>query len=184
MPAPRPHRSAPTALTLVAVVTALALSACGGSSTVSPRQYVTAVCKAVRQFATAAGPVAAALRSSTTTSPTAAKTEIASALDQLSAATHRTLSAVRQAGTPDIKDGQKVERLLVSRLGQIDTTLSNLAGRAKTLPTSSRTAFAQAAVQLGTDVSSAGSTLQSGLSGNFASSLNGVAAKVQACQGI
>jgi hypothetical protein len=174
-------------LAALALIT-FALAGCGGSgsSTVTPRAYVSAVCKAVGPFETDVVNRSSALNLTTISSPKQGKVALQGFLSAISDDTKHALAKLKTAGTPDVKNGKQIATAIVNAFAQLNTTMTQAVKQASTLPTNSAPAFKGAAQSLGntvrTSMSKIGTNLQSGTLKSPA--LEQAAAKDPACKAL
>jgi hypothetical protein len=146
--APRTFRS-PALLTITALVTVLAVAACGSSSPkeVSASAYVRSVCTSTatwfRSIQTAGGSLQTKVHSSH--SIPAIKAAYVSFIDTLVHATGRTEQQLRAAGAPNVKTGKSVASEVVNAFDRARRGLENAANQVHKAPTSSSSAFETAA---------------------------------------
>jgi hypothetical protein len=161
----------------------LALGACGssGSSQVSAGTYVKKVCQAVGPFEKDVQARSSALNLQTIKSPQQGKTALQGFLSAVSSDTDKAVSQLKSAGTPNVKNGQKISNAIVSAFTQLRTALGQADTSANNLPTNSATAFKSAAESLGNTVRTSMSNIGSGLNGLSSSDLETAAKKEPAC---
>jgi len=163
----------------------LTLGACGSSSSgVSAGTYVKSVCQAVGPFEKDVQSRSSALDLSTIKSPQEGKTALQGFLNAVAADTDKAVSQLKAAGSPDVKNGEKVSAAIVSAFTQLRGALGHAVTAAGNLPTSSATAFKTAAVSLGNTVRTSMSNIGSGLNGLSSPELESAAKKEKACQSL
>lgn len=184
--ASRQHRGQ-GALALLGVV--LAIAGCGSSgsgsgpsSAVSPSTYAASLCNAVGPFESDIANRRDALDPASIKSPAEGKATLEGFLDAIASDTSKAKAQLQAAGVPAVADGRSIAHAFVHLFGRLQTTLQGAASQARALPTSSPTAFKNAAAQLGNSVKASMGDLGSSLSRLHSSKLEQAAAKVSACQ--
>ena len=137
-------------LSIVAVALVLALAACGGSSStkkVSAASYVKSVCTSATSWfhsiQTAGGQLQATVHKSHSL-PSLKKAYISFVEDMLNA-TARAEQQLRSAGTPSVKNGNKISAEVVHAFENARRGLQRAAAQVREAPTSSSSAFESAA---------------------------------------
>lgn len=176
-------RAAVAAVLLVSL--ALALSACGGQSTVSPRAYARTVCGSVgawqRHIRSRTDRMTSSLGSDV--SPQKGKEVLATYLDGVIQETDQVISDLNGTGVPDVKGGQTVASKFVGAFESVRTTLRNARSAVDRLPTGDRAAFKEAASKIGEDIQSSFGSVSSSLSGVGGSELDAAFNAEKSCQG-
>jgi hypothetical protein len=173
-----------TIIGVVAVTCALAACGGGGSSTVSAGTYVKSICQAVGPFEKNVQARSSALNLSTLTSPAQGKTALQGFLNAIASDTDKAVSKLKAAGTPDVANGKQISSAIVGAFTQLHSALGTAVNSANQLPTSSPTAFKNAAVSLGNTVRTSMSGIGSSLSGLKSAQLEAAAKKEPACQNL
>lgn len=139
------------------VVVAVALVACGGSSTVPPTSYVKSICTALDSWKTRIQSAGSSLQSSglTTASPANAKTEYIRFVSTLLAATRQTTGSLKAAGTPAVTGGATIAGALTGAFDRGTQGLATALSHAQAIPTTSTSAFGSAATAVTTEIRSA-----------------------------
>jgi hypothetical protein len=181
------HRSRVRFVALVLVVPVV-LGACsggGGGGKVSAEDYASSVCTHVKgwldQIKGRVGDLQKAV--SPSTSPSDGKELIRSYLDGVISDTDNMINAIKDTGTPDVPNGDKIASTLVSGLEQARSTFQDARDEADSLPTDSRASFASAAQQLGTSINSKVSGVEQAFQGINSPELDRAFNKASACQG-
>ena len=157
----------------------------GGGSKIAPDAYATAVCSHVKgwldQIKQRVGDLQKAV--SPNTSPSQGKDLIRSYLDGVISDTDDMIDGIKNAGTPDVPNGDQIANTLVSGLEQARSTFQDARSQADSLPTNSRSAFGQAAQQLGSSINSKVNGVQNAFQGINSPQLDQAFNKSSACQG-
>lgn len=154
----RGHRRRSGALTLtLALVAAVALAGCGGSSSVSATTYVKSICTALDSWKQQIQTAGRSLQASgiATASPATAKTQYLGFVTTLVSATRHTTAALKAAGTPSVKDGATIAGGLSGAFDRGSQGLAVARSRAAAIPTTSASAFETAATGVTTQIRSA-----------------------------
>ncbi len=108
---------------LVFPATTLALSAslagCGGTSTASPQEWTSALCKALTPLAAHGAALQTSLGSQgaeVATNPSGVRDRFATSLGQLAADFEAGRAAAEKAGAPEVKDGAAIQQEVVTGL--------------------------------------------------------------------
>jgi hypothetical protein len=173
----------------LALVIPIVLAACGGGggsgSKVSADAYASTVCTHVKtwldQIKQRVGDLQAAV--SPGTSPTKGKDLLRSYLDGVISDTDDMINAIKDAGTPDVPNGDQLSSTLLSGLERARGTFDDARGQVDSLPTSSRSAFAHAAQQLGSSINSKVGGIEQSFQGLHSPELDKAFNKVAACKG-
>lgn len=169
------------------IAAALALSACGGSSStssVTPAAYVKSICQAVGPFEKDVQARSSALDLSKIKSAADGKKALQGFLNAVVADTDTAVNKLKSAGTPSIKNGKQISTEIVNAFTQLKTALGQAATSADKLPTGSPKAFRTAANSLGTNVRSSMTNIGAGLNGLRSPALENAAKKETACQAL
>src|SRR2546421_11971447 len=132
----------------VAVAASAILAGCGGSSKVSARDYATSVCTAAGAWVKNIQSESQQMASAITGSPANGKQEISKFLNQVIGQTDALISKLKDAGTPDVSNGDHIATTLLNAFEQAKTGLEGLRGDVSNLPTTDPAAFATAAKTL------------------------------------
>lgn len=162
----------------------VALTACGGSSNVTPSAYVKSICQAVGPFEKDVQSRSSSLNLTSIKSPAQGKQALQSFLSSVAADTDQAVSKLKSAGTPDVSNGTRINNAIVGAFTQLRGALGQAVTSAKSLPTSSAEAFKNGAITLGTNVRTSMSSIGSSLSGLKSPALESAAKKQSACQNL
>jgi hypothetical protein len=178
-------------LSVVALAFPLVLTACGGGGgnagrTVSPTDYVGAVCSHVKswigdirqgfqQLQQAAQPG---------TAPEKGKELLSSFFDRTVSDTDSMISGIGEAGVPDVPNGRSLASSFLSALERAKAALETARKGVDSLPTSSGAAFQQAADSLGKQVQSNMGQVGTAIGSLHSTELEQAAKKTPACRGI
>ncbi|MBV9802161.1 MAG: hypothetical protein JO130_03180 [Solirubrobacterales bacterium] len=158
---------------------------CGGSSgppKTAPQAYVRAVCSAISPLERDVVSRSSALGGSTATDATQAKETLKGFLTAVAQDADHALARIQAAGTPDIKNGQRVSSAIVNTFAQLRDTMRTAVSKAGSLPTDSASSFNSAAHALTVSVKSSLSNIDA--SGLSDPDLENAAAKEPACQSL
>ena len=182
----RRHRGRFVALTLVIPIV---LAACsggggGGGSKVSADAYATTVCTHVKTWLDQIKQRETALRTALSpgTSPTKGRDLLRSYLDGLISDTDDMINAIKDAGPPDVPNGDQISTTLTSGLEGAKGAFDDARGQVDSLPTNSRAAFARAAQQLGSSINSKVGGITQSFQGVKSPELDKAFNKVAACR--
>jgi hypothetical protein len=170
-------------LTLISV--AALCAGCGASSgppKVAPRAYVRAVCSAISPLERDVVSRSSALGGSTATDATQAKETLKGFLTAVAQDADHALAKIQAAGTPDIKNGERVSSAIVKTFTQLRDTMRTAVGKAGSLPTDSPSSFNTAAHALTVNVKGSLSSIDA--SGLSDPDLEKAAANEPACQSL
>jgi hypothetical protein len=178
-------------LRILAAFTALAIAAAalagcgGGSSSVSPATYVKAICTALSPFEKDVQSRSAALQNLPQTKTAAQRKSI---LQGFFAAvvgdSDKAISQLKAAGTPDVKNGGKIESAIVLVFTRFGTAAKTASVKANTLPTTSLPAFQTAANALNSSFTTSMAGIGSGVTGLKSPALDSAEAKEPACKSV
>jgi predicted small secreted protein len=175
-----------TAILLVLAITAL-LAGCGGSSGgsgVSAGAYVKSICSAVGPFEKDVASRSSALSSLTSVSPSQGKQALQGFLSAVVSDTDKAVNKLKSAGTPNVSKGKQIANTLVKAFTELKTALQGAQKQASSLPTTSPTAFKNAAQALGTSIQSSMSAIGSSLNNLKSPDLEKAASKEPTCKSI
>jgi hypothetical protein len=180
-------RRRPVRFVALALVLFVALGACssGGGGTISADAYASSVCSHIKTWLDQIKQRAADLRTavSSQTSPTKGKDLLGTYLDGVISDTDDMVDAIKDAGTPDVPNGDDLSTTLLAGLEKAKAAFEDARGQIDALPTSSRAAFARAAEQVGSSINAkVGGVVQS-FRGLKSPELDTAFHKVPACQG-
>jgi hypothetical protein len=163
---------------------ALALSACGGSSSsgVSPAAYVKSICQAVGPFEKDVQARSSALDLSTIKNPAQGKQALQGFLSAVVTDTGTAVNKLKAAGAPDVSNGKQISAAIINAFTQLGRALGQASSSASNLPTSSASAFKTAANSLGANVRTSMTSIGAGLNGLKSPALETAAKKEPACQ--
>jgi hypothetical protein len=150
---PKVHLSIFRAAIGLLVVVVLA-AGCGSSSSskVSSATYVKTVCSAISPLEHDVITRTQALSGSTAASADQAKKTLQDFLAAVSGDADQAVSRISSAGTPDISGGSAVASEIVKAFTQLRDAMHSAADKAKSLPTSSASAYKAAAQALNANV--------------------------------
>ncbi len=174
------------AISLVIPIVLAACSGGGGSGTkVSADAYATTVCTHIKTWLDQIKQRETELQTAVSpgTSPTRGRDLLRSYLDNLISDTDEMISAIKDAGTPDIPNGDQISSTLTSGLEQAKSAFDDARGQVDSLPTNSRAAFARAAQQLGSSINSKIGGITQSFQGLKSPELDRAFNKAQACKG-
>jgi hypothetical protein len=161
---------------------AIGVAGCGGgSSSVSARAYVRAVCSAVGPFEQKVAARSDALNPQSIKSPLQGKSALQGFLGAIAGDTGTALSKLRAAGTPNVSHGAKIASTIVAAFVQLNTAMTAAAKKADALPTDSPAAFQAGANTLGTTVRNSMNGIGASLSELRSPALQQAAVKETAC---
>jgi hypothetical protein len=171
---------------VVALVCALAVAGCGGSSGssssgVSAGNYVKAICSAVGPFEKDVAARSNALNSAKLTSPQQGKKAVQGFLNSVSSDTNQALTKLQAAGSPAVDNGQKISTTIVTAFKDLKQAIGSASDQAKSLSTSSPQSFKNGANKLGETVRSSLSGISSSLGKLQSADLAKAAKKEPAC---
>ncbi len=174
---------------LATILGAAAIAGCGssgGSSGVSAKTYVTAICNAVAPFEKDVVARSSALDLTTVKGPAQGKVALQSFLTAISADTDTAVTKLKGAGTPNVKNGKQIATAIVGAFTQLSTAMHTAVRESKSLSTTNATAFRSGATKLGNDVRSSMSNIGSSLQSNTlkSSDLQKAAASASACKSL
>jgi hypothetical protein len=131
----------------------VALSACGGSSEVSPASYVKAVCTAAATWKSAIITAGQKLEFGLNgKSLPQTKANYVQFVQALESATSHAASQLAAAGTPSVSGGKSIASTIVRIFNKAKTDLGHAASEAASIPTTSKSAFNAAANKVQNDV--------------------------------
>jgi hypothetical protein len=169
------------------VAVAVAVAGCGSSgssSGVSAGNYVKGICTAVGPFEKDVAARSNALNSAKLSSPAEGKKAVQGFLTAVSGDTDMALSRLQAAGTPNVKNGEKISTTIVGAFKQLKHAIGSALTQAKTLSTTSPQAFKNGANALGGTVRSSLSGISTSLSKLQSADLAKAAAKEPACKAL
>jgi hypothetical protein len=168
-----------------AVAASLALSACGGTKTVSAKTYARTVCSSVQTWKqhiqTRTDRMTQSLGSGL--SPEKGKATLATYLDGILDETDQVISDLNGTGVPDVDRGQEVASKFVGAFERVRATLRSARAAVDRLPTGNQAAFKAAAGQIGTDIQTSFGAVGSSLSGVGGSELDAAFTAEKSCKG-
>jgi len=168
----------------ISLLAALALAGCGSSSSTTgatAASYVKVVCTAVRGWASDMDTRSGALNVATIKNAAQGKAAIEAFFTGAASDTADVVSKLQAAGQPNVTNGQTIAGAFVLAFQRIENALKTGQTRATTLPTSSATAFRDAARKLATSAQTSLNNIGSGLSGLTSPGLESAAKKAPAC---
>ena len=181
MPSLKPSFAVGTGL---AFATAALLAACGssGSSNVTPASYVKSICSAVAPFEKDVQTRSSALNLTTVNSPAEGKKALQGFLNAVASDTDHTVSQIKSAGTPNVKNGKAIQTAMVSAFTQLQGAMHQAASQANSLPTTSAAAFKSGADALGGTVRNSITGIGTSLNGLKNADLEKAASGEPACK--
>ncbi len=179
-------------LRIVAALTALtiaaaALAGCGGSgsSSISPATYVKAVCSALGPFEKDVQARSAALQNLPQSKTAAERKSILQGFFvAVVGDSNKAVSQLKAAGTPNVKNGGKIESAIVLVFTRFGTAAKAASTKADALPTTSLPAFQTAANALNSSFTTSMSGIGSGVSGLKSPELDAAEKKEPTCKAI
>jgi hypothetical protein len=170
-------------LALAAMVAAVAIAGCGGSSSVKPAAYVKSVCVALGNWRNTIQSAGVALQSSGASSAprTAAKEDYQRFLSSLVTATQRASSALHAAGSPSVTGGQQIAARLTRAFDRATDGLKRASAQAAKIRTDSATDFQLGATAVSGEIKSSLEQI-AGVTPGQNRQLRAAAAKEPACQ--
>ncbi len=172
-------------LALIALLAALVMAGCGGSSQVKPAAYVRSMCTALGNWRNTIQSAGVALQSSGAAgaSRTVAKDDYQRFVASLVTATQRAAKALRSAGTPAVNDGKQVANRLAQAFDTATKRLQQAEAQAKAIKTDSTTSFQLGAASVTTEIRSALEAIAAVAPGR-SSQLRQAAAKDPTCRAL
>lgn len=176
--------------TVLLALAAGALAGCGSSSSsssstkVSARTYVAALCRAVLPFERNLVVHGSLLNTASATNTAASKKALRSFFAAVANDTRSAATQIYQAGTPDVKDGEKISAAIGTAFSQLRSATNTAVSRAAGLPTGNSKAFRSAASTLFASFRSAMNGIGNSLQTNALSSpdLQNAAKNTPACK--
>ncbi|HLY50647.1 MAG TPA: hypothetical protein VKR21_15760 [Solirubrobacteraceae bacterium] len=161
----------------------LLLSACGGSSQVSPSAYVHSMCTALGNWKNTIQSAGVALQSSgaATASRPVAKADYQRFVSSLVIATRRAAGALHSAGTPAVRGGPQLARHLTGAFDRATRRLTQAQTQAKAIRTDSASTFQLGASAVTGEIRSALEAIAA-VAPSRSAQLRRAAAKEPACQ--
>ncbi len=144
-------------LLLAVPLAAVAIAACGGSSSVKPSAYVRSVCVALGNWRNTIQSAGVALQSSGAGSASrpVAKEDYQRFIASLVTATRRASSALHAAGSPSVSGGQQIASRLTQAFDRATAGLERASAQAATIRTDTATDFQLGASAVSTEIRSA-----------------------------
>lgn len=164
-----------------------AAAGCGSSSSSSgksPQAWVKSVCDAVVPFKNDITTREKALSNAANASGgnlSTVKQEFEQFLTSVASDSNAVTVKLAAAGNPSVTNGKQIESKLVSAMRTLTATFQRAQTQASGLSTSSPTAFASGAQQIGTTIQSSVGGLQSNLQGLKSGTLEKIAKSTPAC---
>jgi len=157
--------------------------ACGGGGKVSAGEYVAAICTEVTAWTGEVQSLSEDIGQnlSAGATPTEGQAALAKFLDDVVAATDDHLAGVKDAGVPDVENGEEIAGTLVGVFEDAKQILVDARAKVDELPTDDSTAFATAADELGGSVQSALEGVGGGLGTLESAELSRAAQEEPAC---
>jgi len=166
-----------------AVLTALALAGCGGSSSVAPAKYVHVMCGALGNWKSDIQRAGSKLQTSgaANSSREVAKRDYQQFVSSLLAATQRAATALRSAGRPAVDGGTQIADGLANAFDGASHQLARASSQAGSISTASASTFQLGASSVTTRIKSALQGIAS-VKPSQSAELRAAAAKDPACQ--
>jgi hypothetical protein len=142
------------ATVLLALVAGALVAGCGSSSRsssstqVSARTYVAALCRAVLPFERNLVVHGALLNKASPKNTAASKKALQNFFSAVAYDTSSAATRIRQAGSPDVKDGPRISAAIGTAFRQLTSATRQAVNRAASLPTGNQKAFRSAASKL------------------------------------
>jgi hypothetical protein len=170
----------------VALVSTLVggLVACGGSDTVSARDYASDVCGAVKQYTDGIQERVSEIQSDAPQNPEEGKEVLTTFMDNMISDTDELINEVEEAGVPDVEDGEQIADEMQSALEQVKSLLEDARSQIADLPTDDPQAFAEGTAEIGTTLSESGQEIQTGFEELRTDELREASEDIEACQEI
>ena len=186
-----------TAFTAVFVAAAFAVAGCGGGDDgasggdgADPEQYAADVCGAIGSWQKELQSGATSMQSKlgAASSPADVKTELVAFMETAAKATDNMLAKVKEAGPPDVENGEALQADLEKGLTAAQTAFAAARDDAKALPTDNPATFQAEAQKLGSTLNEEGAKIGqtfNGLSTKYDSKdLNQAFDKEPACKSL
>jgi predicted lipid-binding transport protein (Tim44 family) len=172
------------AAVLIAVSVLLGACGGGGGGTVSAPQFVKVACTDLGNWIKAIQKRSQNVQQAAPQTPDEGKKVISAFFDGVIADTDKLIDQLKAAGTPDVKNGDKISSTVISALEHARDALASSKAKVENLPTDNPQAFAKAAQQMGQSVQSA--FQKAGQLGSSLTSpeLEAAAKKEPACQSL
>ena len=158
-PATRRPRLARTLTATAAVTLVLALApiqAMAQGSSVDPATYVHSVCTTLSSYKTQVSALEASAGLSNATSIADVRDKLVAFLGQVTSTTSSAVTDLQNAGTPNIKNGNKVAALIVREVTTLGDAFSKATRAAQNLNTTNANAFKKGADAISKGVTTAG----------------------------
>jgi hypothetical protein len=141
----------------VALVLALApIQAMAQGSSVDPATYVHSICTTLTSYKTQVSSLEASTGLANATSIADVRDKLVAFLGQVSSATSSAVTDLQKAGSPNIKNGNKIAALIVGEVTALGNAFTKAARAAQKLNTSSVNAFKKGADAIDKSVTAAG----------------------------
>lgn len=172
--------NAKRSLVALGAILAVVLSACGGGGGVAPVAYVSDVCAAVGDFQDTIQESRPELNASTLATPTKVKQTLTDYLDTVIAAADEMVTAVDDAGVPNVDNGKRIANGLVDSLRSAVQALKRTRAKIEGLPTNPA-AFREGFLDIAPNVQENVTEALSGLKKLDSEQLTKAAARSEAC---
>ena len=145
---------------------ALVAAGCGGGDGgagggADPEQYASDVCGAIaswqKELQTSVTTMSSKLTATST--PADVKTQLVAFMEEATKSTDTMLAKVKEAGPPDVENGEALQRDLEKGLTDAQTAFAQARDDAKELPTGDRAAFQREAQALSTTLNEQGAAI-------------------------
>lgn len=154
------------------LVLALSGVAAGSTQNASPQKWAHTLCTSlvtwqhtVKTEFTKLKTTVDKLKKNGNADPVKAKHELVSFLGRIVSSTNVLIGKIKAVGAPNTKNGDKLQKTLISGLGQLNKAFKNAKKSAQSLPTGSRKAFSQGAQRLATTLQASDNQVGTALSG-------------------
>ncbi|MDQ4144800.1 MAG: hypothetical protein M3198_13880 [Actinomycetota bacterium] len=153
------------------------------ASTVSAQEYVSTLCTEMQNWLTALQEGQAEVQETVQpgAEPAEGQAALATFFDGAITATQDLVTAIQEAGVPDVEGGEEISADLLGKFEEAQAALEDARAQVDTLPVDDRTAFAEAATQLGTTIQTQLQAIGDALSSLSQPELDEAAAADPAC---
>jgi hypothetical protein len=168
-----------------AIVVAVLLAGCGGSSStsgVSASAYVKSVCGAVGTFRTDIQAKSTALSATKLTNPDQGKKAIQGFLSVAATGADDAVTKLNAAGSPSVTNGKSISSSIIGAFNQLSAAFKQAESSANALPTSNAAAFKTGALAVYGNIRTSLTSLLKGLGGLSSPALQQAAKKEPNCQ--
>jgi hypothetical protein len=153
------------------LVLSLSGVAAGANQSSSPKKWVGTLCGSLvtwehtvkSEYSKLTGTIKK-LKQSGNVKPAAAKAELVTFLGHIVSSTNTLVHDLKAVGAPSVKNGDKLQKALLTGLTQVQKAFVDARAAAKTLPTGSKQQFGKAAQKLGAQVTASAGKANGALS--------------------